>query len=302
MNKWQVWSLLVLCNLFWAGNYVVGKFVIAEISPLWITYLRWILALFLLFPLAIYLEKPDWAAVKKDIPLLIVMGIVGVVGFNTLLYMALAYTTPTNAALVSTLNPGVIVLLSVLVLREQVTAIQGAGLLVSLLGVLVILTQGELAQVFRRTYNTGDLLMLAALVAWAVYSLVGKKITIRPVTATAVSSLLAVIMITPFALMQGLDTTKIGPLAIAGTLYIAIFPSVGSFMFWNMAVRIIGAGKTGISLNLVPVFTMLIGISLGETITAAQIVGGFLVFIGVYLTTGLLDQKLAEYKGVETAK
>ncbi|MFC4769570.1 DMT family transporter [Effusibacillus consociatus] len=292
MGKYRAWLLLVFCNLFWAGNYVFGKYVIEEVPPLWITFSRWLLALFLLFPIAWFLEKPDWKKAGQAWLPLVGMGILGGIGYNLLLYSALEYTTATNAALVSALNPAVIVLFSVLLLGERISTTQFAGFVVSLVGVLVILTKGSLGQIFDADYNRGDLLMVASVVVWTFYSIIGKRLgNIPPITATAVSTLFAVLIMAPFALAQGIDLTGIGPLAVTGILYMVIFPSVGSFVFWNMSVRAIGASQAGIFLNFIPVFTAIISVILGEEITGTQIWGGLLVFAGVYLTSGMLDRR-----------
>ncbi len=293
MKNWQIWMLLVLCNLFWAGNYVFGKYVITEITPLWITFSRWVLALFFLFPIAYYFEKLEWKTIKQDWLLLTCMGGLGIIGYNLLLYSALAYTTATNAALVSALNPGIIVIVSVFLTGERISKLQAAGFLVSLAGVLIILTNGNVAHLLQANYNQGDLLMLAAVFVWTAYSLISKKLQTPPITATAVSSALAVIMMMPFAASQGINFAAIKPLALGGIIYIILFPSVCSFVFWNLSVKAVGASKCGVFLNLVPVFTAIISVMLGENITLAQLFGGLAVFLGVYLTTGLLDKWFA---------
>jgi len=292
MSKLQVWVLLILCNLFWAGNYVFGKYVIAEITPYWITLFRWSLALFLLYPVARQLESPlDWMAVKKDWFLLTCMGVLGVIGYNIVLYSALAYTTATNAALVSAINPGLIVVFSVILFKERVSGLQWLGVSISLVGALVVLTGGDFTRILLAQYNFGDLLMVIAVLIWTFYTIIAKKLSTPPITATTVSTAIAVLLMFPFAMFQELDTGKIGMLAITGILYMVVFPSVGSFIFWNMAVRDVGASKAGVFLNLMPVFTAMISVMLGEHITSAQWIGGLLVFGGVYLTTGLLERK-----------
>lgn len=294
MGKWRIWALLALCNLFWAGNYVFGKYVIAEMTPLWITFSRWFLALFILVPIARCQEKPDWRTLQKDWFWLLCMALLGIIGYNIFLYSALEYTTATNAALVSALNPGVIVMCSVVLLRERISRLQTAGFLVSLIGALVVLTRGDLARLLRAEFNYGDLLMVGAVIIWTLYSLVGKKITTPPITAIAASAAMAVLLTAPFVAVQGIDFAKIGPLTITGILYMVFFPSVCSFVFWNMSVRAIGASEAGVFLNLIPVFTAIISGLLGEKITGAQISGGLLVFLGVYLTTGLLEKKVPQ--------
>lgn len=293
-NRNRVWLMLILCNLFWAGNYVLGKYIVSEMTPLWITFSRWLAASALLLGIAHFLEKPEWNRVKAAWPTLAGMGVLGIVGYNMVLYSALNYTSATNAALVSALNPGVIVIFSALFLKEGISRMQALGIAISLTGVIVILTRGNLGQILQMEYNKGDLLMLVAIVMWTLYSVIGKRLTtVPPITATAVSALIATMIMAPFAIAQGIDIGKIGPLTMAGILYIIIFPSVGSFIFWNMSVREIGAGRAGIFLNLIPVFTAVISWILGEQITTAQISGGLLVFLGVYLTTGMLDRRLA---------
>ncbi|BBB90104.1 MAG TPA: DMT family transporter [Methylomusa anaerophila] len=296
MDKWRIWLLLIICNLFWAGNYVFGKYVIAEMTPLWITFSRWSLALLLLLPIARYMEKTAGSTVKKDWLLLLGMGVLGVIGYNLVLYSALEYTTATNAALVSALNPGVIVMFSVVLLRERVSSLQTLGFIASLSGALIVLTHGDFTRVLQAQFNLGDLLMLAAVLIWTLYSLIGRKLSTPPITATAVSAGIAVLLMAPFAAAQGIDTGKIGPLAVTGIFYMVIFPSVGSFVFWNISVRAVGASKVGVFLNLIPVFTAIISGLLGETITGAQVLGGLLVFCGVYLTTGMLERGLGPGK------
>ncbi|AOT70736.1 DMT family transporter [Geosporobacter ferrireducens] len=303
MSKYQTWFLLVICNLFWAGNYVFGKYVVAEMSPLWITFSRWAVASVILLTIAHFHEKPDWRAVLKQWPALVVLGLLGFVGYNMVLYSALDYTSSTNAALVSALGPGMIAIFSLYMLKEKISKIQVSGIGVSLIGVLAVLTGGNLTRVFQTAYNRGDLLMLAAVLMWTLYSVMGKQLKeVPPITATAVSAFLSAIMMAPFAIVQGIDMGNISSLAIIGILYMIIFPSVGSFVFWNMSVREIGATQAGIFLNLIPVFTALISWILGEPVTASQFGGGLLVFIGVYLTTGMLERRLAAKRELENQK
>lgn len=292
MSKYGIWFLLVMCNLFWAGNYVFGKYVIVEVTPLWITFSRWILALFFLIPIAHYIEKPVWSKAKKDWFLLLCMGVLGVIGFNIFLYSALGYTTPTNAALVSALNPGVIVICSIILYKERISILQTLGLIISFAGALVVLTNGDIERLLQLQFNRGDLLMVGAIIIWTLYTLIARRISTPPITATAISTAIAVLLMAPFAGSQGIDIGEIGSLAITGILYMVIFPSVGSFVFWNMAVQKIGVSKAGVFLNLIPVFTAIISWLLGERITEAQGIGGLLVFGGVYLATGMFEQRL----------
>lgn len=294
MSKYKVWLLLVLCNLFWAGNYVFGKYVVAEMAPLHITFTRWLLASVILIGIAHFAEKPKWNMVLKQWPSLTGLAILGIVGYNSLLYYSLNFTSPTNAALVNALNPGMIAIASAFYLREKITRIQCFGILVSLLGVLLIMTDGNLLQIFTTHYNKGDLMMIVAIIAWTFYSIISRRLSdTPPITATAVSGVIAVIIMAPVAAIQGIDFSNLSTLAVTGIAYITMFPTVCSFIFWNLGVKAIGASKAGIFLNLNPVFTALISWIIGEKIIAVQVLGGLLVFLGVYVTTGMLEKSMA---------
>lgn len=295
MRKTTVWLMLTLCNLFWAGNYVFGKYVVTQLTPLSITFVRWLFACLFLFPIAHFLEKPDWRKAFKSWPLLLAMGVLGYIGYNLILYTSLHFTSSTNAALVSALNPGMIVVLSAIVLRESISGWRRLGIVISLLGVITTLTGGHLLSIFKIHYNTGDLLMLGAITVWAIYSLIAKRLKdIKPITATAIAGFFTVIILLPFVMVQGIDLSGVEPMAFVGMAYIVLFPSVGSFIFWNMSVMEIGASRAGVFMNLVPVFTALISVMLGAELVWSQIVGGLLVMAGVYLTTGMFEQKFIQ--------
>lgn len=285
MNKSKVYFFLVFANLFWAGNYIFGKLVGEELSPVQLTFSRWTIAILLLFPIAQWVERPNWKTVWKHWPLLLVMGLLGVIGYNLLLYQALRYTTSLNASLVNAINPALIVCCSALFLKERFSPSAVLGLLISLTGVLLVLTRGQLGFIFHTTYNKGDLIMLAAISVWTAYSLLGRRAkSIPPISAIAVSALLGLIVLLPFFLLSGSPFPLSGR-AVAGVLYISVFPSVASFIFWNAGIREIGASRSGIYLNLITVFTAVLSLLMGKGIEPSQIIGGVLVFAGVYLTS-----------------
>ncbi|TGA97946.1 DMT family transporter [Sporolactobacillus shoreae] len=294
MKRYHALSFLVLANLFWAGNYVFGKYVVAEMTPVQMTFIRWLIAVLLLFPLAQWIEKPDWKSVWKEWKMLLVLSILGIVGYNIVLYEALRFTSSLNAALVNSINPAMIAVFAVWLLKEKLSWLNSTGLAVSLVGVLLVLTHGHLLQIFVTRYNLGDLLMLLAITIWTFYTMIGKKMKqIPPIAATAVSATLGLIVLLPFFITSGF-TFRLSTEATAGILYIALFPSVCSFVFWNSAIREVGASRAGIFLNLLTVFTAVISLVLGKPITLPQIIGGLLVILGVYLT----NQKVVTVKNL----
>ncbi|GIM47957.1 transporter [Collibacillus ludicampi] len=278
---------LVLANLFWAGNYIFGKYVVADMSPVWLTFLRWCLALLFLIPISYRTEKPDYKAVLKTYWLsLAVLGLLGIIGYNLLLYASLRYTSAVNASLVNALCPAMIVLFSLVLLKERVTWLQIGGFFLSLIGVVFVLTKGNVAYVFQTHYNRGDLLMFAADFVWTLYSVVGKRIDVPPITATTLSVAFSVVMLLPFVVAHPIRFAGVSALAWSGIIYIWLFPSVCSFVFWNIGVKKIGANQAGIYLNLLTLFTVIIGSLTGEKLLLSQIAGGVLIILGVVATTG----------------
>lgn len=278
-------AALVLATLFWAGNYLVGHLAVESLSPASLTFLRWALALVPLLLVAQFTEHPDWRAAARQWPRLTVLSLLGVAGYNLLLYTALQHTTALSASLINAANPAVLALLAAAVLRERIGWRGAAGLVLGLLGVLLVLTDGALLSVFRLHYNVGDLLMLGAIVVWSLYTILGRGVTgVPPFTSIALQALITVVLLAPVCLATGL--TLPGDAATGWALaFIALFPSVGSYVLWNVGVRRVPASQAGLYLNLITVFTAIVSVLLGGAMTAAQVVGGLLVFAGVGLSS-----------------
>lgn len=275
---------LVAATAFWAVNYVVGAAVVDELGPVGLTLLRWSIAVLPLFALAQLIERPDWRAVLRHWPRLLVMAALGMVGYNLALYAALRFTTPVSASLINALNPALIALVAAILLRERLGGRRIAGILLGLIGVALVLTRGSIAALTARELNPGDLLMLVAITVWTAYTLLGRRLrAVPPVASTAVQAAMTVAIMAPVGLLTGMVLP-----ASAGSwtalVVIGILPSVGSYLLWNVAVRRISAGSAGVFLNLITVFTVVASLLLGGTIGWAQVVGGILVLGGVALT------------------
>lgn len=294
MNHNKSFVLLTLCVLLWASNYVVGSIIVNEISPFWVTFLRWLLALFLLVPLANKVEKPVWKDVFKRWPAILLVSLSGLSVYNIVLYTALSHTSAINATLINTFSPSLMAIVSRLVLKERLSKMQMLGIVISLFGVFVVLSQGSLAILLAAKFNKGDLIMLLALSLWIAYTIIVKKINMPPYTLTAAAALFSTVLLFPFALTQSFDYAALSFGTIVAIFYVAIFISAISFVLWGIGVRDIGPARAGVFLNLMPVFTAIMSVMLGGKITFSQIVGGILVFIGVYFTTGLYNANKKE--------
>lgn len=275
--------LLVLATLFWAGNYLVGEVALQGTDPVSLTWLRWVIAALPLVMLAQVVERPDWRRVLRRWPTLLLLGLVGAVGYPLLLYTALQHTSAVNASLINAINPAAIVLAAAVLTRVRPGGRAWIGIALGLLGVLLVLTGGDLARLVSLTFNTGDLLMLAAVAAWTAYTLAGRRLGLPVLTATAIQVVLSTLALTPVVVAGGLAVPPDRTTWWA-VLFIAVFPSLGSYLCWNLAVPRVSAGTAGASMNLVTVFVVVIAAILGQPPTLVQLVGGLLVIGGVLLT------------------
>jgi drug/metabolite transporter (DMT)-like permease len=274
---------LVLATLFWSGNYVVGQAAVASMTPLELTFWRWTLAAVPLLLLAHFVEKPDWRAVLRRWPVLLLLSVLGMSGYTLMLYSALGYTSAMNASLITAANPALIVVMAIVLLRERTTRLGWLGVCLGLLGVLLVLTQGEPARIFSFAINTGELLMIGAIIVWGFYTIIARRLKMPAISATAVQVVFATVTLAPLALAMNVqfpDTAAEG----WSLAYIAVFPSLCSYLLWNLALKTTPPGTAGNYLNLMVVFTAIITVLLGTPLTAVQIVGGLMVIAGVLLT------------------
>ena len=282
--------LLVLATLFWAGNYLVGEQVVGVVDPLSLTWWRWVLSALPLVVLAQLLERPDWRAVARHWRSLLVYGVIGVAGYPLLLYAALQHTSAASASIINAANPAVIVVAAVLLGQAVARWDTWAGVGLGLVGVLLVLTRGDLDRLLALRFNLGDLLMLAAVLAWTAYTLLGRRLGVPPLASTAVQVVLTTLVLTPVTLVSGL---AVPPDATSwwSVVYIVIGPSIGSYVCWNLAVSKVSPTVAGVSMNLVTVFTLALAALLGQPPTLVQLLGGALVITGVLVTSGLLTRR-----------
>lgn len=277
--------LLVLCALFWAGNYIFGRMVAGELTPAWLSFFRWFFAAPILFVLAEKVEHPDWREVVKSSREIFLVSLTGFTGYNITLYTALQYTAATNAALITTFSPALMALVSFFALGERLVRMQLLGIFMSLVGVLVVLSHGDVNNIMSFSFNTGDLLMFVAVALWITYTVQVKKATVPPFALTAASAFFAACTAFVLACMDGFDFSHVTMTSFYALIYIILFPSVCAFIFWSVGVRAVGASMAGIFLNLVPVFTAMAAVFTGDRLSFDQLLGGVFVLLGVGMMT-----------------
>jgi drug/metabolite transporter (DMT)-like permease len=275
---------LILANLFWAGNFVVGQAAMQTMEPLQLTFWRWVLAAVPLLVLAHFVERPDWRGVLRRWPVLLLLSALGMSGYTLLLYSALQNTSALNASLVTAANPALIMVLAVVLLRDRPRPLSWVGIGLGLMGVLLVLTGGELQRLLTFSINKGELLIVGAITVWGLYTILARGLSVPAITSTAVQVAMAAVVLSPLALVTGagLPATPAEGWSLA---FIALFPSLGSYLLWNLALKRTTAANAGNYLNLIAVFTAIITVVLGQPITVPQVLGGVLVISGVLLTS-----------------
>ncbi|MFU0805231.1 MAG: DMT family transporter [Pseudoclavibacter caeni] len=276
---------MIGATLFWAIHYQLSARVLEQMTPVGLTFWRWVIALVPLVVLAQVMEHPDWRTVWRRLPRLVVLSLLGLAGYNLLLYAALAFTTPVGASLVNAANPALMVLLSVVLTGQRVSGRGVAGIVLSLVGVVVVLTDGSLATLLSMRFNAGQLVMLAAILVWSLYTIYGRVPGVGPITSTAVQAAVVVVLLAPFAIAGGDGLPVASGEAMTGLIVIALLPSVASYVLWNLAGSVVPSSVSAIYLNLITVFVVVIGLLLGQPVGVAELAGGALVIAGVILTS-----------------
>lgn len=287
MHLLRRYSPAVLAQLFWAMNFVVGDRVIAEFTPLELTFFRWLGAFPILLVITLWIEREHadkWRLAAKEWWIHIVQAVLGMVGYTLLLYAALDTTSPVNASVISAINPAIIALAAVVVLGERIRRGGVLGIAISFIGVVIVVLLGGSGGLANVSVAPGDLLILGAILAWTAYVIISRRIQTPPITATTVQVGMSAVMLAPVMAIVGIQATP-STEGWVGLAIIIVFPSALAYLLWNVAVTQLGPSRTGVFLNLLPVFTAIIAVALGDAITVWQIVGGLVVLAGVYLTT-----------------
>ena len=281
--------LLTLTVLSWSGNMVIGRAIRGDIPPLTLAFWRWVIALLLVLPLALPHFREQWPLLKKGWKPLLVLGLLGVGGYNTFAYLALQHTTATNAALLNSFIPIATIAISWAFLGKHLRRIEGIGVVVSLCGALTIVSRGDLAVLAHLNLNLGDVWMLVAVLDWAIYTvaLAWRPAGVHPMLmlgATIVVGLLALAPACAWEMAQGrqinLNLASLGALA-----YVGIFPSFVGYIFYNKGVAEVGPNKASLFIHLMPVFgTLLSFLFLGEIPLWYHYLGIGLIFSGIWLT------------------
>ncbi|MDQ0340701.1 drug/metabolite transporter (DMT)-like permease [Caldalkalibacillus uzonensis] len=287
-SYWKIYLLMLFVPLFWGGTFPAAQHVITEIPPITAAAIRFGTAGLILLFISLYRSEWNFKEIKQRWAGLLLMALTGIFAYNTFFFFALNYTSAINGSLIMATTPVFMTLGAVLFLKEPWHLRLGIGLLLSLTGVLLVVTQGSQRTLLSLSFNVGDLLFIMALVSWVVHGLIGKVVMrgTPPLLTTTFTTIVGSVGLFIWSVFEG--GWKSVPLmsvqAWLEMMYMIIFATVAAFFLWNKGVHDIGASQASMFMNLVPINASWIAVALyGSTITWKQMIGMLMVITSVFL-------------------
>ncbi|RDX33567.1 DMT family transporter [Arcobacter sp. HD9-500m-PIT-SAG02] len=278
------------CVLFWSGNFVIARFIHDDIAPIELVFFRWFSTLVVLSPLLFIHRKKIFTAIKNHFLIMMTFSLLGISGYNSFVYLGLQTTTATNALLINSSVPIMIIFLAALIFKQKISLMQMIGIGLSTLGVVFLVLQGDFTKIDSIGFNPGDIWIIIAGLSWALYSVLMKY---KPKDLHGLEFLTAVVFLGSIVLLgiylfSGYGFTS-GVAVVSNNywviLYLVIFPSILSYVFWHKGIDEIGANKTGQFTHLMPVFgSVLAFVFLNESLELFHFMGISLIGFGIYLS------------------
>ena len=281
--------MMLLAALIFGLNYLVGRWVVGDVQPYVLGFIRWTAGAIILLPLA-------WKHIRYDVDLINSnWKLLGLAGFLMpfmgagVTYVALNYTDAVNAGVIQTSMPVMIVLLSWIFLRERTACVQWLGLVVAIAGVIYMIARGNPSALLTFSFNKGDAILIFCNLGLAGYAVTVKLLpkNLHPLSLITVVCAVGAACHLPFFIYELFSGQAItwGVKALVSLVFVAIFPSVFAILLWNFAIDRIGPSRAGIYMYLVPVYAAIFAVPfLGESIGVYHIVGAVLIIIGVTLS------------------
>ena len=289
-NNNFAYFILILTTIFWSGNFIVGKAAsIYQIPPFSLNFYRWFFAGLILLPFTYkeILNKKKY--IIENISIFIILGITSITIFNSIVYYSLYYTQVISGILMISTIPVWIIFISTFLNIEKTNIFQIFGVVLSLIGVIFIVTKADLNLIKNLDFNKGDLSMIVAMFSWAIYSalLKRKNFKISQISLLEVVIICGLIFLIPVYLIELYLGNKIilGKPFYLTLTYVVIFPGLASFFFWIKGISIIGANRAGIFLHLMPIFGAIMAIVIfDEKFMNYHIFGAIFIIVGITLS------------------
>ncbi|HLV17119.1 MAG TPA: EamA family transporter [Pseudomonas sp.] len=294
MPSRHLWAAcgLLLSSLLWAGNALVGRAIAGEIPPLALSFWRWTLALCILLPFVAGTLWRHRDTLRQAGWRLLVIAALGIGAYNSLLYTAARSTTAINITLLNTCIPLATFLFAGLLLKEWPRRRAWLGMGIAVAGMLVLISQASLDNLLGLSFNPGDLVMILAVLAWALYTVLlrlwAPHLALPPLALLGAFVVIGVPVILPFYLVElsQLGGFELNSRTLGAIVYTAVLASLIAYVAWNQGVKIIGAAKASLALYTMPVFAAILAyLLLGETLQSFHWIGGALIFGGLLFAT-----------------
>lgn len=283
----NAYLVLTICAMGWGGNAVAGRFAVGEISPMLLTLFRWLGVAILVWSFARPKIIADLPVLRAHLGYFVMMGAIGFTGFNILFYLAAHSTTALNIGILQGALPVFVLIGSYVAFRTPVAAVQGAGIVVTVAGVVVITSGGDLATLKALEFNVGDLLMLVACLVYSIYVvLLRRRPEVSGIAMFAMMATAAMLATVPFTAWEAASGGLVWPTPAGWVtvLFVVLFPSFTSQLFFMRGVQLIGPGRAGVFINLVPIFASIFSVLiLGEQFEISHAIGLALVLGGIWI-------------------
>jgi len=289
-------NLMVIATLFFSGAFIAGKFSVAEFPVYSLTFFRFGIAAVILY-IILKIKKIDLTLDRRDLPRIITLSLLGMVGYHVFFFTALKYTSSVNTSLIAAMNPIITTIMASLFLGERFPKKAIGGIIISFTGVALIVTNASIEVIKNMDFNIGDLYMLLGIISFSIYFIVLKGIVgrIEPIKLTFYVFLFCVLLLIPMVIYEN-PMTFLGDTTSKGwgsLIYMSVFASVGAYLIQQISVKRIGPAKTSLYVNLVPLFSMIMAyFILGEEITAAKVMAGAMIISGVLITLKSKSEKV----------
>jgi len=282
--------LLILTTLFWSGNFIVGKAAsIYQIPPFSLNFYRWLFAFLILLPFTVKEILTNKKYILDNIVFFIILGITSITIFNSIVYYSLYYTQVISGVLMISTIPVWIMFIASILNIEKTNLFQIFGVILSLTGVLFIITKADIELIKSLDFNKGDLSMVVAMFSWATYSALLRKKTyeVSQIALLEVIIICGLFFLIPvyFIEMSLGNPIKIEKPFILTLTYVVLFPGILAFLFWIKGIAIIGANRAGVFLHLMPIFGALMAmIIFGEKFMFYHFLGAIFIIAGITLS------------------
>jgi drug/metabolite transporter (DMT)-like permease len=285
----MIYIKLFVTAAFWGGTFIAGRLIAQSIGPYSISFLRFCLATFFLFWVVLRIEGAFPKFKTKHLFSIFLLGLTGVFLYNVFFFSGLRLIQAGRASLIIANNPVIIGLLSVIFLKEKLTALKGIGTLFSITGAVIVIARGDFSSLFQQGIGLGEILILGCVASWGAYTLIGKSVMkdLSPTLSVFYSSAIGTLLLFVPAWMEGFPEqfAKIGVTEWSALVYLSLCGTVVGFVWYYEGVREIGPSRASLFINFVPVCAVLMAhFILGEVLTWSVVIGAAFVILGVYLT------------------